>query len=79
MKKYLPDFSDNEYREREFFYTILGTLFPKELEAIIKASRKHRALDETKDKNELIKITPEIYPCLNLVKSKWRQKFISTK
>ena len=57
----LVRFLDNEYPEREFFYNILRTLFPKELETIIKASWKYRALDETKDKNELIKMTPEIY------------------
>ena len=61
LKKYLSDFSENEYPKREFFYIILQTLFLKELETIIKVSIKHRALDETKDKNELIKMTPEIY------------------
>ena len=57
LKKYLSDFSDNEYPERKFFYIIFRTLFQKELETIIKASRKHLALDKTKDKNELIKMT----------------------
>ena len=55
LKKYLSDFSENKYPKREFFYIILQTLFPKELETNIKASRKHRALDKMKNKNELIK------------------------
>ena len=61
LKKYLSDFLSNEYFESEFFYIIFRILFPKELETIIKASRKHWALDKTNDKNELIKMTPEIY------------------
>ena len=61
LKKYLSDFSESEYSEREFFYIILQILFLKELETIIKVSIKYRALDETKDKNELIKMTSEIY------------------
>ena len=60
-KKYLSDFSENKYPKCEFFYIILQTLFPKELETNIKASRKHRALNKMKDKNELINMTPEIY------------------
>ena len=28
LKLYMPDLSENEFPEREFFNTILGTLFP---------------------------------------------------
>ena len=61
LKKYLPEYSEKEYPEKDFFYNILGTLFPKELEEIIKSSRKQRALNENSNKDELIKMTPEIY------------------
>ena len=61
LMKYLPDLSEGELPERTFFYSILGTLFPKELSDIISAARKHRALSENPDKSELIKMTPEMY------------------
>ena len=61
LKLNIPDLSENEFPEREFFNTILGTLFPKELESIIKTSRKNRALNKINDKSELIKMTPEVY------------------
>ena len=56
LKLYLPDLS-----ERAHFYTIVETLFPKGLDEIIKKARENRALNQNNDKDELIKMTPEVY------------------
>ena len=75
MSSYLPEWSENSYPERTFFYALVSTLFPQELDQIIKTARKNRALSEDKDKNELIKITPEIFKEINELlshPSKWK-------
>ena len=61
LKLYLPDLSEGSYPERAHFYTIVATLFPKGLDEIIKKARENRALNQNNDKDELIKMTPEVY------------------
>lgn len=60
LRMYLPDYPEKVYPEREFFYSVVGTLFPKELLDIVSKARANRSLGETRDKSELIKLTPEV-------------------
>ena len=61
LKLYLPDLSEGSFPERAHFYTIVATLFPKGLDEIIKKARENKALNQNNDKDELIKMTPEVY------------------
>ena len=60
LKLYLPDYPESVMPERSFFYTVLSTLFPRETLELVKETIKKRWLNEEQDKNELVKMTPEL-------------------
>ena len=60
VKEYMPDIKENELQERKFFFSILSTIYPDEIKAMIKDARKPRAVTQTQTKQEKIKLTKEI-------------------
>ena len=57
--KYLPEYSGKQYPEHEFFFNILSTIYPKEVENMIEAAYKLRKQHYKKNHDEMIEITDE--------------------
>ena len=56
----MPDIKENELPERRIFFSILPTIYPDEIKAMIKDTRKHRAIAQTQTNQEKIELTKEI-------------------
>ena len=60
LKMHLPDYNDNVLPDKQFFYPLISTLFPKEVIEIVKEARKKRSLEKQENDDELIKLAPNI-------------------
>ena len=60
VKECIHDMKENEVPERRFFFSILSTIYPDEIKAMIKDARKHRAIAQTQTNQEKIELTKEI-------------------
>ena len=60
VMEYMPDYAPEELPERDFFFNVLSTLYPKEVQLLVEASYKARQLHFKKMKDEMIELTPEI-------------------
>ena len=60
MIEYMPDYAPGELQERDFFFNVLSTLYPKEVQLLVEASYKARQLYFKKMEDEMIELTPEI-------------------
>ena len=58
--EYMPDYVPGELPERDFFFNVLSTLYPKEVQLLVEASYKARQLHFKKMEDEMIELTPEI-------------------
>ena len=56
----MPDYNETELPERDFFYSILSTLYEAETKEIIKKAREARSLKQTDDVGELVEIDSAI-------------------
>ena len=57
---YFPEYGANEYPERDFFFNVLWTLYPNEVEMMIQAAYKASNLHYKKKNEELVELTNEI-------------------
>ena len=56
----MPDYNETELSERNFFYSILSTLYEAETKEIIKKEREALSLKQTDDVGELVEINSAI-------------------
>lgn len=59
IMKYMPDYSEKELPEKEFFFGVLATLYPVESRKIIDAAYKARNTHYQKNQADLIELTKE--------------------
>ena len=58
--EYMPDYAPGEFPERDFFFNVLSTLYPKEIHFLVDASYKARQLHFKKVNDEMIELSSEI-------------------
>ena len=58
--KYIPDYNKGELQEKEFFFGVLSTLYPKEVIDIVDAAFKARKTHYSKDNDDMIALTPDL-------------------
>ena len=61
VRRHLPDYPSSIIPDRAYFYSVLSTLFPREVHALVVKARSNRSVGEISDKGQLVKITPEIH------------------
>ena len=57
---YFPDYTESQLPDREFMFEIISTVYPKSLWELVGKAKEKRSLKEDADKDELIKIDPEV-------------------
>ena len=60
VKQYFPDYAANEYPEKEFFFAVLNTLYPRETENLTEAAYKLRKTYHKRNEDDMIKVTNEV-------------------
>ena len=55
--KYIPDYGARQQSEREFFFNILSTIYPKEFSELIQAAYKARKLNNRTNEDNMIVMT----------------------
>ena len=60
LKRYLPDYSKNSLPDKQFFYPVISTLFPKEVGDLVKEARKKRSIMQPSNNDELVAVSSEI-------------------
>ena len=58
--KYMPDYPDKQLPERDFFFGVLSTLYPKETEDFVKAAYKARKIYYKKNEDNMIGVIPDV-------------------
>ena len=58
--KYLPDYGESELLDREFFFSIVSTLYPNEMQFLIKKIRADRSVEVENDKDEMIEVSQDM-------------------
>ena len=77
--EYLPDYREGELPDREYFFNIISTAFPKSLRELIAAARTQRAQQDMKDDEELVHISSEIKKeIMDVVSQKGKQYNLTT-
>ena len=84
LMSYFPDYEQKQLPDRKFMFSILGTLRPDELKAMVEGARKSRALKEEKPDDDFVYIENLLYKEISSVmaqKSKLKilNVFIATK
>ena len=74
---YFPDCLEFELSEREFLWTIISTLKPDNIKAIINQAREQRRKEAPDNSDNLIEVAPEILEKIKLVASQ-QSKLIIT-
>ena len=57
---YIPEYSREQIPEKDFFYNVLSTIYPKEVGMLIDAVYKARQPHYRMQEDEMIKMTPDI-------------------
>ena len=60
IMKYIPDNGARQQSEREFFFNILSTIYPKEFSELIQAAYKARKLNNRTNEDNMIVMKDEI-------------------
>ena len=58
--KYLPFYWESELPDREFFFSIVSTLYPNETQFLIKTARANRSIKVETDKDEMIEVNKDM-------------------
>ena len=72
----MPDYEKSELPERGFFFEILVTLYPRELEELIKAAFKARSAQYNSSRDEMIELTEEVNKEIDSIVS-YKSMFLS--
>ena len=67
LMKYMPDYPDKQLPERDFFFGVLSTLYPKETEYLIKAAYKARKIHYKKNEDKMIEVTPDVKAAIDSI------------
>ena len=57
---YMSDYKDDQLLEREFFFGVLCTLYPRDVHELVQAAYKTRQLHYTKATDESIEMTADV-------------------
>ena len=60
VKQYIPDYKVGQYPEKDFFFGILSTLYPHQIEDLLNSAYKARKIHYNRHETELIELTPDI-------------------
>ena len=58
--KYLPSYWESELSDREFFFSIVSTLYLKETQFLIITTRANRSIKVETDKDEMIEVSKDM-------------------
>ena len=61
LMNYFPDYEQKQLTDREFMFSIIGTLRFDELKAMVEGARKNGALNEEKNDDNFVYIEKELY------------------
>ena len=61
LMTYFPDYEQKQLTDREFMFSIIGTLRFDELKAMVEGARKNGALNEEKNDDNFVYIEKELY------------------
>ena len=73
--KYMPDYAAGQQTEREFFFNILSTIYPKEFSELIQVAYKGRKLNNWKDEDNMIVIKKEMKDKIDAVLN-YKSKYV---
>ena len=65
----MPDYTEKQIPEREFFIGVLATIYPKETEKMVDAAFKARQLQYRKNEDNMIEVTKDIKEIIDSVLS----------
>ena len=60
LMKNMPDYPEDGFPEKTYFYSIMNSLFRNGTGALIKTWRLKRSIAELEDKKEMVEVTSEI-------------------
>ena len=60
LKRYLPDYNDSTYPEKQFFYPLISTLFPTEVADLVKEARKRRSIEQETNEAVMVEVCEEM-------------------
>ena len=67
LVKILPDLTDSQLPEKEFFFGILNTLMPDEMRTLLADATKIRAPQNSEDHGDLIELNQEFAEKVDLL------------
>ena len=73
--KYMPDYKNSDFPERDFLFEILSTMYPHETYEMIKNAYKERHMHYEEGDSEMVEITQKIYDHIKDVLA-YKSKFI---
>ena len=77
LVKFLPDLTDSQLPEKEFFFGILNTLMPDEMRTLLADATKSRAPQNSEDHGDLIELNQEFAEKVDLLFSmKSKEKYL---
>jgi hypothetical protein len=57
IQKYMPDYDEKELPERFFLWKVVATLYPTEIDRLVRDVRKRRALSVKSNKDEMVEMS----------------------
>ena len=60
LMKYMPEYASKQLPEKEFFFNVLNTLYPVEVEKMVDAAYKARKTHYKRNEDELIELSSEM-------------------
>lgn len=55
--KYFPSYSEDEVPERDYLWTVISSIMPRETKTLIQSTREERSV-RSQDSEDLVEITP---------------------
>ena len=69
IMKYMPDYESNQVTEKEFFFGVLSTVYPKETRDMVEAAYKARNTHYKKENDKMVELTPEVKKAIDSILS----------